>query len=140
MPLDGDGKWRRDLVVPADEILARIHARWPLEAVPSLGLDASQPAERYRSVDGNDEIGVIASVTRPFCGTCDRLRVTADGSLRNCLFTHDEISVRTVLGDGATDDDLALMIRRAVWAKLPGHGINHPADLQPKRSMSMIGG
>jgi GTP 3',8-cyclase len=140
MPLDGDGRWRRDLVVPADEILARIHARWPLEAVPSLGLDASQPAERYRFIDGNGEIGVIASVTRPFCGTCDRLRVTADGSLRNCLFTHDELSVRTVLGDGGTDDDLALMIRRAVWAKLPGHGINDPAYLQPERSMSMIGG
>ncbi len=140
MPLDADGAWRRDLVVPADEIVARIHARWPLEAMPASGLDASQPAERYRFVDGNGEIGVIASVTRPFCGTCDRLRVTADGSLRNCLFAHDELSVRKVLREGGTEDDLALMIRRAIWAKLPGHGINDPTFLRPERSMSMIGG
>ncbi len=140
MPLDGGGRWRPDLVVPTDEVLARIHARWPLEAVPPSGLDASQPAEHYRFLDGKGEIGVIASVTRPFCGTCDRLRVTADGSLRNCLFAHNELSVRKVLRGGGTDDDLALMIRRAVWAKLPGHGINDPAYLRPERSMSMIGG
>jgi cyclic pyranopterin phosphate synthase len=140
MPRDGGGRWRPDLVVPTNEVLARIHARWPLEAVPPSGLDASQPAEHYRFLDGKGEIGVIASVTRPFCGTCDRLRVTADGSLRNCLFAHNELSVRKVLRGGGTDDDLALMIRRAVWAKLPGHGINDPAYLRPERSMSMIGG
>jgi cyclic pyranopterin phosphate synthase len=140
MPLDGEGTWRRDQVVPADEVLARIHARWPLEAVPALGTDRSAPAERYRFTDGGGEIGVIASVTRPFCGTCDRLRLTADGSLRNCLFAHQELSVRDLLRGGGTDQDVAQLFRRAVWTKLPGHGINDPTFLRPVRSMSMIGG
>jgi cyclic pyranopterin phosphate synthase len=140
MPLDGDGAWRRDQVVPADEILARIHARWPLEAQTDLGSDQSAPAERYRFTDGGGEIGVIASVTRPFCGTCDRLRLTADGSLRNCLFAHQELSVRDLLRGGGSDEDVARLFRRAVWEKYPGHGINDPTFLRPARSMSMIGG
>ncbi|HEX3566540.1 MAG TPA: GTP 3',8-cyclase MoaA [Acidimicrobiales bacterium] len=140
MPLDGDGAWRRDQVVPADEILARIHARWPLEVQTALGADRSAPAERYRFTDGGGEIGVIASVTRPFCGTCDRLRLTADGSLRNCLFAHQELSVRDLLRGGGSDEDIARLFRRAVWAKYPGHGINDPTFLRPARSMSMIGG
>jgi cyclic pyranopterin phosphate synthase len=140
MPLDGEGAWRRDRVVPADEVLARIHARWPLEAQPTVGADRSAPAERYRFVDGGGEIGVIASVTRPFCGTCDRLRLTADGSLRNCLFAHDELSVRDLLREGGSEAELARLFRRAVWAKYPGHGINDPTFLRPARSMSMIGG
>jgi cyclic pyranopterin phosphate synthase len=140
MPLDGAGAWRRDQVVPADEVLARIHARWPLEAVPALGSDRSAPAERYRFTDGGGEIGVIASVTRPFCGTCDRLRLTADGSLRNCLFAHQDLSVRDLLRGAGTDEDIARLFRRAVWEKYPGHGINDPTFLRPARSMSMIGG
>lgn len=140
MPLDGGGAWRRDQVVPADEILARIHARWPLEAQTALGADRSAPAERYRFIDGGGEIGVIASVTRPFCGTCDRLRLTADGSLRNCLFAHQELSVRDLLRGDGSDEDIAQLFRRAVWAKYPGHGINDPTFLRPARSMSMIGG
>jgi cyclic pyranopterin phosphate synthase len=140
MPLDGEGAWTRDQVVPADEVLARIHARWPLEAVTALGSDRSAPAERYRFTDGKGEIGVIASVTRPFCGTCDRLRLTADGSLRNCLFATDELSVRDLLRGGGTDDEIARLFRRAVWEKFPGHGINDPTFLRPARSMSMIGG
>jgi cyclic pyranopterin phosphate synthase len=140
MPLDGEGAWRRDQVVPADEILARIHARWPLEAQTAAGADRSAPAERYRFTDGGGEIGVIASVTRPFCGTCDRLRLTADGSLRNCLFAHHELSVRDLLRGDGSDDDIARLFRRAVWAKYPGHGINDPTFLRPARSMSMIGG
>ncbi len=140
MPLDGEGTWRRDQVVPADAVLGRIHARWPLEAVPALGADRSAPAERYRFTDGGGEIGVIASVTRPFCGTCDRLRLTADGSLRNCLFAHEELSVRDLLRGGGSDRDVAHLFRRAVWSKLPGHGINDPTFLRPSRSMSMIGG
>jgi cyclic pyranopterin phosphate synthase len=140
MPLDAEGTWRRDQVIPADEVLARIHARWPLEAVPARGADRSAPAERYRFTDGGGEIGVIASVTRPFCGTCDRLRLTADGSLRNCLFAHQELSVRDLLRGGGTDQDVAQLFRRAVWTKLPGHGINDPTFLRPARSMSMIGG
>jgi cyclic pyranopterin phosphate synthase len=140
MPLDGEGVWRRDQVVPADEILARIHARWPLEAVAALGSDRSAPAERYRFADGGGEIGVIASVTRPFCGTCDRLRLTADGSLRNCLFANHERSVRDLLRGAGNDEDIARLFRRAVWEKYPGHGINDPTFLRPARSMSMIGG
>ena len=140
MPLDGEGAWQRDQVVPADEVLARIHARWPLEASPALGGDRSAPAERYRFTDGGGEIGVIASVTRPFCGTCDRLRLTADGSLRNCLFAHEELSVRDLLRGGGSDEEIARHFRRAVWAKFPGHGINDPTFLRPGRSMSMIGG
>jgi cyclic pyranopterin phosphate synthase len=140
MPLDGDGAWRRDQVVPADEILARIHARWPLEPQTGLGADRSAPAERYRFTDGGGEIGVIASVTRPFCGTCDRLRLTADGSLRNCLFAHQELSVRDLLRGAGSDEDIARLFRRAVWDKYPGHGINDPTFLRPARSMSMIGG
>ena len=140
MPLDGEGAWRRDQVVPADAVLARIHARWPLEAVPAVGADRSAPAERYRFTDGGGEIGVIASVTRPFCGTCDRLRLTADGSLRNCLFALEELSVRDILRGGGTDEDIGRLFRRAVWSKFPGHGINDPTFLRPARSMSMIGG
>jgi len=140
MPLDGDEAWSRELVVPAEEVLARIDARWPLEAVPAPDADPAAPAERYRFVDGKGEIGVIASVTRPFCGTCDRLRLTADGSLRNCLFANEELSVRDLVRRGGTTEEIALMIRRSVWAKLPGHGINDPSFLRPARSMSMIGG
>jgi cyclic pyranopterin phosphate synthase len=140
MPLDGEGIWRRDQVVPADAVLARIHARWPIEAVPAVGADRSAPAERYRFTDGGGEVGVIASVTRPFCGTCDRLRLTADGSLRNCLFAHEELSVRDLLRGSGRDEDIALLFRRAVWSKFPGHGINDPTFLRPARSMSMIGG
>jgi cyclic pyranopterin phosphate synthase len=141
MPLDAEGGWRRDRVVPSDEILARVAAQWPIEPVDAAapGCDPA-PAERFRFVDGRGEIGVVASVTRPFCGTCNRLRLTADGAIRNCLFSDDEISVRTVLRDGGTDADIALALRRAVWGKLPGHGINDPGFLRPVRSMSMIGG
>jgi cyclic pyranopterin phosphate synthase len=139
MPLDAEGRWRRDLVVASDEILARVAARWPLEAASAPGGDPA-PAERFRFEDGRGEIGLVASVTRPFCGTCNRLRLTADGAVRNCLFTDDEISVRNVLRGGGSDVDLAEVMRGAVWGKLPGHGINDPGFLRPARSMSMIGG
>ena len=79
-------------------------------------------------------------MTRPFCGTCDRLRLTADGSLRNCLFAHEELSVRDLLRGDGSDEEIARHFRRAVWAKFPGHGINDPTSLRPDRSMSMIGG
>lgn len=140
MPLDSDGTWRRDRVVPGDVVLDRIHAMWPLERVVT-GQDANhKPAERYRFADGQGEIGVISSVTRPFCGACNRLRVTADGAIRNCLFSDDEPSVRDVLRSGGSDDDIATLLRKAVWGKRPGHGINDPGFLRPVRSMSMIGG
>lgn len=137
MPLDGDGRWDRDQVVSADQILTAINDEWPLEAVRRS--DAA-PAERYRFLDGRGEIGVVASVTRPFCGTCNRLRLTADGAVRNCLFSDDELSVKSVLRGGGDDRAVATVLRRAVWGKLPGHGINDPDFLRPARSMSMIGG
>jgi cyclic pyranopterin phosphate synthase len=139
MPLDAEGSWCRDQVVPSEELLARIGAQWPLAPVAAAGGEPA-PAERFRFVDGRGELGVVGSVTRPFCGTCNRLRLTADGAVRNCLFTDDEVSVRAVLRNGGSDDDLAVAVRKAVWGKLPGHGINDPGFLRPVRSMSMIGG
>ena len=138
MPLDAEGKWERDRLVPGREVFERISAVWPLEPV---GTSGSAPAERFRFADGGrGEIGLISSVSEPFCGTCNRLRLTADGDVRNCLFSDDERSVRGVLREGGTDAELALLFRRAVWAKFPGHGINEPGFLSPARSMSMIGG
>ena len=138
MPLDHQGDWSRTAIVPGREVLDAVGARWPLEALGDP--DAAAPATRYRFADGNGEIGVISSVTEPFCGTCDRLRITADGSVRNCLFSDEERSLRDVLRDGGGDDELAMVLRHAVWAKLPGHAINEPGFLRPRRSMSMIGG
>lgn len=140
MPLDGAGNWDRSSVVPAAQILETIGERWALEpVVPSDG-DPSAPATRYRFTDGMGEIGVIPTVTEPFCGTCDRLRITADGAIRNCLFASQETPLRELLRSGGSDDDVARSLRRAVYAKLPGHGINDPGFLRPARSMSMIGG
>jgi len=138
MPLDAQGAWRRHQLVPGAEVLQRIATRWPVVAV--AGGDDRAPAERYRFADGHGEIGVISSVTQPFCGTCNRLRLTADGAIRNCLFSDDELDVRAILRGGGSDDDVALVLRRAVWGKRPGHGIDDPGFLRPARSMSMIGG
>ncbi|HLN05307.1 MAG TPA: GTP 3',8-cyclase MoaA, partial [Acidimicrobiales bacterium] len=139
MPLDAGGAWQRSQVVPGEEILARINAVWPLEPASQRAVDAA-PADRYRFVDGGGEIGVITSVTQAFCGTCNRLRITADGAIRNCLFANEEHPVRDALRSGADDAELALLLRSAVWAKRAGHGINDPSFLRPARSMSMIGG
>ncbi|MCU1491474.1 MAG: 3,8-cyclase [Acidimicrobiaceae bacterium] len=138
MPLDAGGAWRRDRVVPSAEVLERIGARWPLEPAGREGDPA--PADRFRFTDGGGEIGVIATVTQPFCGTCNRLRVTADGAVRNCLFSDEERSLRSLLRSGATDEQLAEVLRGAVADKRAGHGIDTPAFLRPRRSMSMIGG
>jgi GTP 3',8-cyclase len=138
MPLDAQGQWDRDQLVPGREVFERISAVWPLE--PLTEPSGAAPAERFRFADGIGEIGLISSVSEPFCGTCNRLRVTADGALRNCLFSDDETTVRDLLRNGGTDADVALLFRRAVWAKFPGHGINQPGFLSPARSMSMIGG
>jgi cyclic pyranopterin phosphate synthase len=139
MPLDGDGLWNRQQVVAAATIIERIHDRWPLEAATG-DQDDSAPATRYRFVDGRGSIGVVASVTEPFCSTCDRLRLTADGTLRNCLFSDREVSVMDVLRGGGRDDELEREFRRSVWAKGPGHGINRPDFHPPTRSMWKIGG
>jgi GTP 3',8-cyclase len=140
MPLDGAGAWSRSSVVAGSRILELISERWPLRAVVPSDGDPSAPATRYRFSDGIGEIGVIPTVTEPFCGTCDRLRVTADGAIRNCLFANDETPLRSLLRSGGSDQAIALALRGAVHAKLPGHGINDPDFLRPARSMSMIGG
>lgn len=137
MPLDAEGSWGRERLVPGRDVYAAINAEWPLEATSGSG---PAPAERFRFRDGEGEIGLISSVTQPFCGTCNRLRLTADGALRNCLFSDDEHVVRDLMRRGASDEELAVVLRRAVWAKFPGHAINEPDFLHPVRSMSMIGG
>jgi GTP 3',8-cyclase len=137
MPLDADHAWERAKVVPAARILAAIDAIYPLETASHN----AEPATTYRFADGAPgAIGVIASVTEPFCDTCNRLRLTAEGAFRTCLFALDETELREPLRSGASDDELATMIRDAVWSKWSGHRINHPDFVQPERSMSMIGG
>jgi cyclic pyranopterin phosphate synthase len=137
MPLDAQGQWDKTQLVAGREIFERVSAVWPLEATESGG---SAPAERFRFADAGGEIGLISSVTQPFCGSCNRLRLTSDGALRNCLFSDDELSLRDSIRDGAVDAQIAEMMRRAVWEKFPGHAINEPEFLRPSRSMSMIGG
>ncbi len=137
MPLDAPGQWDRTQLVPGQEIFDRINEVWALLPKDNGG---SPPAERFAFADGHGEIGLISSVTQPFCGTCNRLRLTSDGAIRNCLFSDNEFSLRDVLRGGGTDDDAALVFRKAVWEKFPGHAINEPNFLQPARSMSMIGG
>ena len=139
MPLDADETWERAKVVSGEEILARINAVWPLEPASERAVDPA-PADRYRFCDGRGEIGVITSVSRAFCGSCNRLRLTADGAIRNCLFANGEHPVRDLIRSGGSDSDLELLLRQAVWAKRAGHGINDPSFLRPARSMSMIGG
>jgi cyclic pyranopterin phosphate synthase len=137
MPLDAEGNWGRERLVPGEEVFTIINGAWPLESVSDTG---PAPAERFRFRDGEGEIGLISSVTQPFCGTCNRLRLTADGALRNCLFSDDEHTMRDLIRRGARDEELETVLRRAVWAKFPGHAINEPEFLHPVRSMSMIGG
>jgi GTP 3',8-cyclase len=136
MPLDADGDWQADQVVPAAEIVAAISARWPLEPV----VRNHEPAHRWRYVDGHGEIGVIPSVTEAFCSSCDRVRLTADGQLRACLFAVEETDLRAPLRAGASDDDLAALIRGTVAGKWAGHGITRVDFSRPRRSMSQIGG
>jgi cyclic pyranopterin phosphate synthase len=136
MPLDADGGWRRDQVVPAAEIIGAVAARWPVEPVDS----GSEPAKRWRYLDGAGDVGVIPSVTEAFCSTCDRVRLTADGALRACLFATEETDLLGPMRAGAGDDDLAELIRSTVAAKWAGHGISNVAFIRPRRSMSQIGG
>lgn len=138
MPLDAQGEWDRERLVPGREVFETLNAVWPLVAVEDPLRVA--PAERFRFADGLGEIGLISSVTEPFCGTCNRLRLTADGAIRNCLFSDDEHTVRSALRGGGSDEEIEGILRRAVWAKFPGHAINEPEFLAPHRSMSMIGG
>jgi cyclic pyranopterin phosphate synthase len=138
MPLDGDGAWTNAQVVPAEEILAQINAVHPL--VPDGAPRGSMPAERWAYADGAGRVGVVASVTQSFCGSCDRVRLTADGKLRNCLFAVRERDLRPVLREGGSDDDLAAAIEAEVGRKWAGHSINQVHFIRPDRSMSQIGG
>jgi len=139
MPLDAQHGWRRENMVTADEILAALSAKFTL--TPDDPVErGSAPAEVFLVDGGPARVGVIGSVTRPFCGSCDRVRLTADGQVRNCLFAREESDLRTPLRAGASDEELAERWRAAVSSKLPGHGINDPGFLQPARPMSAIGG
>jgi len=146
MPLDADGMWQAERVVPAQEILERIHAVFPLEGLPVPGArhEHVEPAERFRYADGIGDVGVIASVTEPFCDHCDRIRLTAEGKLRTCLFALEEFDLREILRRDAPepdiDDRLADEIERAVGTKWSGHRIGQVDFVRPNRSMSQIGG
>ena len=138
MPLDAQHGWSREAMVTAEEILASIEAVYPL--APAEEPRGSAPAELFTVGDGPGTVGVIASVTRPFCGDCDRVRLTADGQVRNCLFAREESDLRAALRGGASDDEIADRWRLAMMTKRPGHGIDDTTFLQPTRPMSAIGG
>jgi cyclic pyranopterin phosphate synthase len=139
MPLDAQHGWNRATMVTADEILAQLSEPFGLEPTDAAAR-GSAPAESFTVRGGPQTVGIIASVTRPFCGDCDRVRLTADGQVRDCLFARNESDLRTALRSGADDEELADRWRRAMRNKLPGHGINDPSFLQPTRPMSAIGG
>ena len=137
MPLDATNEWERNKVVSQDEIVATIAAEFPLELMPARG---AAPADRWRFLDGKGTVGVIPSVTHPFCGDCDRVRLTSDGQFRTCLFATDESDIRSLLRNGGTDKEIAELIQVAVGAKWAGHQINQVNFIRPNRSMSQIGG
>ncbi len=138
MPLDAEEGWGPERVVPRDEVLARLAAIGAFEAVGAI--DGPAPAERYRWLDGRGTFGVIPTVSHAFCGDCDRLRLTAEGALRSCLFATDETDLRGPLRAGATDDELAALVNSTVAAKWAGHRIGQVHFIRPRRSMSQIGG
>ncbi len=137
MPLDATGHWMNDKVVGQDEIVAALSAEFPMELVPARG---AAPADRWRYLDGKGTVGVIPSVTKPFCGDCDRVRLTADGQFRTCLFATTEFDLLKLMRGGAGDDAVAAEIQRAVGTKWAGHQINQVTFVRPHRSMSQIGG
>lgn len=138
MPLDADGAWTPDAVIPGNEVRAAIDAKWPL--VPVGRERPSAPATSWRFADGRGEVQFVSSVTEPFCTQCDRIRLTADGQLRTCLFATDETDLRGPLRQGATDDELARIVEEAVWVKPAGHRIGAEGWSYEGRSMSRIGG
>ncbi|MEV7124054.1 GTP 3',8-cyclase MoaA [Kitasatospora griseola] len=139
MPLDAQHGWDRSQMVTAEEILALLRTRFALTPEPS-SVRGAAPAERWLVDGGPATVGVIASVTRPFCRACDRTRLTADGQIRNCLFATGETDLRGALRSGASDAELAELWRAAMWGKKAGAGIDDPEFLQPARPMSAIGG
>ncbi|WP_129838928.1 GTP 3',8-cyclase MoaA [Streptomyces sp. RFCAC02] len=139
MPLDAQHGWQRDGMVTADAVLASLRTRFALTPEDG-GLRGSAPAERWLVDGGPHRVGVIASVTRPFCRACDRTRLTADGQVRNCLFAREETDLRGALRGGADDTELARLWRAAMWGKKAGSGLDTPGFTQPERPMSAIGG
>jgi cyclic pyranopterin phosphate synthase len=137
MPLDASGHWVNEQVVTQDEIIAAIADVFPVEQMSSRG---AAPADRWRYLDGRGTVGVIPSVSKPFCGDCDRVRITADGQFRTCLFATTEFDLRKLMRTGAHDDAVAAEIQRAVGTKWAGHQINQVSFVRPKRTMSQIGG
>jgi cyclic pyranopterin phosphate synthase len=137
MPLDAQHAWDRSQMVPQAEILERLGEHFRLTPVAERG---SAPAELFLVDGGPQTVGVIASVTAPFCSACDRVRLTADGQLRNCLFSRTEVDLRGPMRDGADDEELAALVTGEMWEKKPGHGIDRPDFHQPDRPMSAIGG
>ncbi|HYL68847.1 MAG TPA: GTP 3',8-cyclase MoaA [Candidatus Limnocylindria bacterium] len=137
MPLDADRAWTRDAMVPAAEVYRRISARWPLVPIEH---ERSETARKYKFADGRGEIGLIAPVTQPFCGFCSRIRLTADGKLRTCLFSKEDHDLKFLLRSGASDDGVEQEIRSIVAGKEKGHRINEPGFVPPSRTMVYIGG
>ncbi len=142
MPLDATGHWLNDKVVGQDEIVEAINAVYPIEQMPARG---AAPADRFRYLDRDGDspgsmIGIIPTVTKPFCGDCDRVRLTAEGDFRTCLFANDEYDLLTALRAGETDDQIAARIEAAVATKWAGHQINQVNFIRPGKSMSQIGG
>ncbi|MBC7309753.1 MAG: GTP 3',8-cyclase MoaA [Actinomycetales bacterium] len=139
MPLDAQHMWQSTSMVTAEEVHARLSERFTLTALPEESR-GSAPAERFLVDGGPATVGIIASVTRPFCGACDRTRLTADGQVRNCLFSRRETDLRGPMRDGASDEELAALINGEMWVKARGHGIGSDGFTQPDRPMSAIGG
>jgi cyclic pyranopterin phosphate synthase len=138
MPLDADRHWSRELMVPAKEVYDRIQAQWPLEPIPH---EKSETARKYRFADGAPgEIGLIAPVTQAFCGHCSRIRLTADGKLRTCLFSKEDRDLRALLRAQSSDEAIADWIGSVVMEKEEGHRINEPGFVPPSRTMVYIGG
>ncbi len=137
MPLDAEGNWDSSQVLSQDEIVSAIQKVYPLEQMPARG---AAPADRWRYLDGGGVVGVIPTVTKPFCGDCDRVRLTADGQFRTCLFATEEFDLMSMLRNDATDDQIADAIIAAVATKWAGHRIGQVNFIRPKRTMSQIGG
>jgi GTP 3',8-cyclase len=138
MPLDSSRAWQKDLVVPGREILERLQRRFPLEPLPQS--HSGETARRWRFAGGKGELGIIAPVTEPFCGHCNRIRLTADGKIRTCLFSIAEHDLRALLRGGADDRQIQEFFSRTVWQKEAGHRIGQADFVQPARTMSCIGG
>ena len=140
MPLDADDIWGRNMFIPGAEIINKIDAIYPLSPVEMSGEAKHDPAKLYRFPDGKGDVGFISSVTEPFCEQCNRVRLTADGQLRTCLFSITETDLLTPLRAGVSDETIENLIIEAVKQKEPGHQINAVNFVKPKRNMSMIGG